>query len=335
VIHELVTELVRRGHDVTTFATGDSEVAGRHVVTAPQALRPAGITDDPLPWVTATIQAVVEHAADGAFDVVHSHLEVASLLLAAACPVPVVATFHGRLDHPAMGDVFERSRAVHVAISEHQARSRPEASWIEVIHNGLSLDDAPTGGQRDDALAFVGRASPEKGLIDAIEIARRAGRPLRIAAKVGPGRAEQDYFGDVVRPAMDAAGPLVEFLGELGGPERDRLLAASVATLMPGAWPEPFGLVAIESLACGTPVIARRVGALPEIICEGIDGYFGDDVQHLASLVERVDDLDRERIRREALDRFSARRMVDAYEALFERVVMETRTVRPPLAAVR
>jgi glycosyltransferase involved in cell wall biosynthesis len=323
VVYELVRQLVERGHDVTTFATADSDVPGHHVATAPRALRPAGITDNPLPWIVATAQEAIALAREGAFDIVHGHLEATSMLLAAACPVPVIATFHGRVDHPAMAAVFHRSEAHPVAISAHQAATRPEARWAAVIHNGLSLGDAPFGGRRDDSLVFVGRVSPEKGLMEAIDIARRAGRPLKIAAKVGPLPAEQAYYHELVRPALEAAGSDVEFLGELDGAERDRLVAASYATLMPGAWPEPFGLVAIESLACGTPVIARRVGALPEIIREGVDGFFGDDAQHMASLVDRVDELDRDTLRDDAIDRFNASRMTDDYERLMERLVAE------------
>jgi glycosyltransferase involved in cell wall biosynthesis len=148
---------------------------------------------------------------------------------------------------------------------------------------------------------------------------------LRIVAKVGPTPREQEYSRDVFEPALKTAGDDVEFLGELDGPSRDQVVATSFATLMPGAWPEPFGLVAIESLACGTPVITRRVGALPEIVREGVDGFFGDDVLHLASLVERVPTISREQIRDEAIERFSAARMADGYERLMLAVVADAR----------
>ena len=153
--------------------------------------------------------------------------------------------------------------------------------------------------------------------MEAIEIAKTSGRPLRIAAKAGPMAAERDYFDNVFMPAVEAAGSSIEFLGELEQADRDLLFAESYATLMPGSWPEPFGLVAIESLACGTPVIARRVGGLPEIIRDGIDGFFGDDVEQLAYQVDRVETLDRAEIRSSVLDRFSAGRMTDGYEAIY------------------
>ncbi len=315
IVAELAEGLVQRGHHVTTFCSGDSTVVGDRVVTVPAALRPAGLTDIE-PWRIATATMAIEHARRGEFDVVHSHLDLTSLLVAAACPVPVIATFHGRIDHPAIGIAVRDSVAHLVAISNHQASTRPEASWAAVIHNGLTLEDAPFERRRDDALVFVGRVTPEKGILDAIEVARLAGRPLRIIAKVGTQPAELAYYHDVFEPALEQAGSSVEFLGELSGEMRAQVVATSYATLMLSAWPEPFGLVAIESLASGTPVITRRVGALPEIVRDGVDGFFGDDIQHLASLVGRVTELDREAVRASALDRFNADRMTDAYEAL-------------------
>jgi glycosyltransferase involved in cell wall biosynthesis len=168
-------------------------------------------------------------------------------------------------------------------------------------------------------LCFVGRVTPEKGVVEAIEIARACGRRLRIAAKAGPTARERAYYRDIFRPALKAAGSSVEYLGELGQEERDRLLATSYAALMPGAWPEPFGLVAIEALACGTPIIARRIGALPEIVRDGVDGWFGDDVTAMAFRVDRVGMLDRKAIRASVLERFSAEAMAVAYEDVYRR----------------
>src|SRR6478672_7931841 len=167
----------------------------------------------------------------------------------------------------------------------------------------------------------MGRVTPEKGIVEAIEIALASGRHLKIAAKVGPTPHEQDYNRDVFEPALKRAGSAVEFLGELSGDDRDELMAHAHAVLMPGSWPEPFGLVAIEALACGAPVLARRVGGLDEIIRDGVDGFFGDDVTQLAFLVDRVDTLDRAAIRESVIDRFSAKRMADGYEALYARML--------------
>ncbi|HXU85527.1 MAG TPA: glycosyltransferase family 4 protein [Verrucomicrobiae bacterium] len=318
VVFELVTELDRRGHEVTTFASADSAVPGRLVGTVPQALRPAGHGGDISGYMLSTMLRVLDR--DREFDLIHSHLEWYSLALRRATRRPVVATFHGRLDLPWSRDALADRPDGMVAISESQASTHPDVPWT-IVHNGLTLDPSPFNERRSEALAFVGRVTPEKGIIEAIEIAQRADRPLRIAAKIGPTPKEQAFNDEVFQPALRAAGGQVEFLGELSGTERDALFADSSAVLMPGSWPEPFGLVAIEALACGTPVLARRVGGLAEIIRDGVDGFFGDDVTELAFLVDRVAELDRAEIRASVIDRFSAKRMADGYEALYARML--------------
>jgi glycosyltransferase involved in cell wall biosynthesis len=319
VMYELIVELVRRGHDVTTFASGDSEVPGRHIPTVPVALRPADYKDDPMGYFLTTIHAVIDRDAD--FDLIHSHLEWASLLLARATATPVVATFHGRLDLPYSRELFASpTPASLVAISASQASPHPEVDW-NVVYNGLTLRGAPFDRRRTDALCFVGRVAREKGVVEAMEIAAIADRPLRIAAKVAPTGPEREFHEEVFLPALTAAGSRVEFLGELAGDERDELLASSYAALMPGSWPEPFGLTAIEALATGTPVLARRVGALPEIIRDGVDGFFGDDAAEMAYYVPQIETLDRRAIRDSVVERFSASRMADGYEAVYERAI--------------
>jgi glycosyltransferase involved in cell wall biosynthesis len=319
IVHEITQELVRRGHEVTVFASGDSEVApAAHVATVPTAMRPAGSKDDPGPWFAATVDQVLRRSDE--FDLIHSHLEWWSLPLARASRIPVVSTFHGRLDQPYSGRLLEGAREGLVAISRHQASVHPDLPWT-IVHNGLRLDTMPFGRERTDAFCFVGRVDPEKGIVDAIDIALRVGRPLRIAAKVGTLPAQVAFHEEVFLPALRKAGSSVEYLGELGPADRDRLFSESYATLMPGKWPEPFGLVAIESLATGTPIIARRVGALPEIIREGLDGIFGDDTIEMAFTSHRLEGLDREAIRDRVLERFSAERMTDRYEELYARLL--------------
>jgi glycosyltransferase involved in cell wall biosynthesis len=326
IVHGLVMELDRRGHELTTFASGDSVVPGRHIETVPEALRPGGYTGDSLPYMQATVHELLARASE--FDLIHSHLEWISLLLARATDVPVVSTFHGRLDLPWAEALFRDPPRGLVAISQNQADTHPQVPW-EVVHNGLRLDSSPFGKRRGDHLCFVGRVAQEKGIVEAIEIAQLADRPLKIAAKVAPGGTERAYYDAVFAPALKAAGSSVEYLGELEQADRDLLFADSYASLMPGSWPEPFGLVAIESLACGTPVIARRIGALPEIIRDGIDGFFGDDVTAMAFKVDRIDDLDRAAVRESVLERFSVERMTDRYEAVYATMLGRTSSQDP------
>ena len=318
IVHELTSELVRRGHDVTVFASGDSDVPARLIPTVETALRPAGVEVDAKPLFASTVKAVQDLA--GQFDVIHSHLEWWSLPLARSSSVPVVSTFHGRLDLPDADQLLDDPPDGMVAISRHQASTHPAVPWT-IVHNGLTLDRAPFVETPSEDLCFVGRIDPEKGVIEAIEVARRSGRRLRIAAKVGNVPRQKAYYEDVFKPALAKAGSSVEYLGELEPAERDQLFAESAATVMPGAWPEPFGLVSIESLACGTPILARRVGALPEIIREGVDGFFGDDAAALAFYADRISGLDRAGIRERVIERFSAARMTDRYEALYARLV--------------
>jgi glycosyltransferase involved in cell wall biosynthesis len=318
VVDELTRQLVERGHDVTLFASGDSDVPARLVPTVERALRPAGIESDAGAFFATTVKMVVEGAAE--FDVIHSHLEWWSIPLARLVSVPTVATFHGRLDLPWADRLLRDAPEGMVAISRHQASTHPDVPWT-IIHNGLTLDRAPFLDEPGDAFCFVGRIDAEKGITEAIDIALRAGRRLRIAAKVGNLARQRDYYESVFRPALQRAGRSIEYLGELQPKERDQLFAESYATLMPGAWPEPFGLVSIESLACGTPVLARRVGALPEIIREGVDGYFGDDALAMAFFADRLGTLDRREIRERVIERFSAARMADRYEELYVRMI--------------
>ena len=321
-MYGLAVELTRRGHEVTTFASGDSVVPGRHVVTVPKALRPAGFAGDSSGWFVATALAALQHSAE--FDVIHSHIEWYSALLARAARrggTPVVSTFHGRLDQPWAAEILARSAGNYVAVSRSQAAAHPALPWTAIVHNGLEFGALPQV-RRGDALCFVGRVAPEKGILDAFEVARRAGRPLRVAAKIGTVPHEQTYYQNVFVPALKKAGRDVEFIGELEPDARDRLFAESHASLMPGAWPEPFGLVAIESLACGTPVIARPAGALPEIVRDGVDGFLRDDIDELAASVDDVAGLDRDAMRSSVMDRFSAARMTDRYEAVYRALMV-------------
>jgi glycosyltransferase involved in cell wall biosynthesis len=316
IVAELVQELDRRGHKVTTFASGDSQIPGELVETVPEALRPRGFADDPTTYFEATVRMVLDRADD--FDLIHGHLDRWNLDLVRGAGVPVASTFHGRLDVPWAREAFADSPPGLVAVSYDQARVHPEADWT-VIHHGLTFDLPPFVEMPGEDFCFVGRITPEKGILDAIEIARLTGRRLLIAAKVATSAIEIDYEAAVVKPALARAD--VTMLGELSDPERDRLVASSRAALIPSAWPEPFGLVVIEALACGTPVLVRRSGAIPELVRDGIDGFIGDDAQQLAYFDAGLDRLDRAEIRASALGRFSVERMVDSYETVYRRLL--------------
>jgi glycosyltransferase involved in cell wall biosynthesis len=326
VIDALVRELTQRGHQVTTFAPGDSKVPGELVATVPEALRPAGYEESGEGFLLATAMQVLDRAPE--FDLIHSHIGWWGLFMTRAGRATVVDTFHGRLDFPWATALLEGAHSHLVAISEHQAGTQPDVQWAGVVHNGLDLAPLPWRAESGEDLCFVGRVAPEKGVLDAIAVAARTGRKLRIAAKVGPTPAEQQYWESEVKPALSTAD--AEFVGELDDDNRARLVSESYASLVTGVWPEPFGLVVIESLAAGTPVLGRRVGALPEIIREGQDGFFGDDVDHLAFLVDRVATLDRRAIRSSVLERFSAERMTDGYEEIYARAL--ARPVQQPIA---
>ena len=312
IVGELVLELDRRGHDVTTFASGDSTVPGRHVPTVPLALRPIGFAEDPVEAFERTLALVLDR--QDAFDVIHAHVDSWNVELARRARIPVVSTFHGRLDLPWTPDAFRVGVRGLVAVSRDQARVHPEAAWT-VIHHGVTFRPPPLPAVPGEDLCFVGRMAPEKGFPDAIEVARLTGRRLMVAAKIPTRQVEIDYHDAVIRPLLDRAD--VTILGELSEADRDRLVSGCRASLVPSAWPEPFGLVVIEALACGTPVLARRAGAIPEILRDGVDGFLGDDAQQLAFLDGQLDGLDRGAIQAAALERFSVGRMVDQYVELY------------------
>ncbi len=328
VVATLVEELAARGHQVTLFASGDSEVECELVPVLPRSLWASGYRGDVSAYVTMTVaRAWQEHER---FDVIHSHVETLGFPFARNCPTPVVTTLHGRLDTsgtPALLDQFNDIPLV--AISESQRRWWPNANWVATIHHGARLERMPHGDGCGGYLTIVGRAAREKGIAEAIELASLTGVPLKIGAKVHDA-AEIEYYDEIIRPAVEDG--VVEFLGEIGPDVRDPLYAGAVATLMLGGWPEPFGLVAIESLATGTPVIARRAGALPEIIEHGVDGFLVDDIAEAEFALRLVPALDRARIRERALQRFSADRMVDDYETVYRQLVAGAlqRTRRAP-----
>jgi glycosyltransferase involved in cell wall biosynthesis len=259
----------------------------------------------------------VDVVADNArgLDLVHSHLEGHGLALVRRLPIPVLTTLHLSLGQPGMARLLGAYRdAPLVAISDAQRREAPEANWTATIHHGLPLERMPYGRDAGDYLLLVGRATPDKGVVEALELARRSGMRLLIAAKARE-PVEIACVRQVIRPAERQG--IARYFGEVDSSVRDELFAGAFATLMLGDWPEPFGLVSIESLSTGTPVIARRRGALPEIVRDGVDGFVVDDVEEAVERLAAVPGLDRRAIRRGALARFSVDRMVDQYEAAY------------------
>jgi glycosyltransferase involved in cell wall biosynthesis len=334
IVAALAEELHRRGHDVTVFASGDSNVSCRVVPVTPRAVWATGFRGD----AAAFFQLAAAQAwrRDHEFDVIHSHLEIHGFLLARYSPTPVVTTLHGRLDGSGIDELLDAFPDIPlISISDSQRRWAPDANWLATVPHGLPMAGTRLGDGDGGFLLFVGRVAVEKGVPEAIELARRTQLPLKMAAKIYEPR-EAELFEHVVRPAIEAN--TLEFLGEIDQQARDALFGRAIATLMLGAWPEPFGLVAIESLACGTPVIARRVGALPEIIEHGIDGFLVDDLDEARLATQRVTTLDRGVIRRRALDRFSVERMTDRYESIYAQLVAgrprRPRDVRLPVRAI-
>ena len=321
VVSALGEELVARGHDVTLFAPGDSKFSGTLVASPDQSLWSQEYRDDVSSHINVTLaRAWARHHE---FDIIHSHVETLGFLFARHCPTPVVTTLHGRLDVSGIPSLIDEFTDIPlIAISESQRRWGEHANWVSTIHHGLPLDQMPFRPDPGDYLCFVGRVTPEKGIDDVIQLARDTGLPLKMAAKVYD-EHEKEHFAEVVEPAIKDG--FVEFLGEVGPLERDPLYAGALATMMLGAWPEPFGLVAIESLATGTPVIARRAGALTETIEHGVDGFLVDDLKEAELALDMVRDLDRTKIRERALERFSPGRMTDEYEVVYRELVRAAR----------
>jgi glycosyltransferase involved in cell wall biosynthesis len=330
VVAALGETLVANGHEVTLFAPGDSEFSGTLVASPSTSLWSREYRDDVSSFINVTLAKVWARHTD--FDIIHSHVETLGFLFARHCPTPVVTTLHGRLDVSGIPELLEEFSDIPlIAISESQRRWGEDANWVATIHHGLPLDRMPFQPHPGAYLAFVGRITPEKGIGDVIELARRTRIPLKMAAKVYD-EHEKVHFDEVVKPAI--ADGIVEFLGEVGPLERDPLYAGARATIMLGAWPEPFGLVAIESLATGTPVIARRAGALTETIEHGVDGFLVDDLTEAELAVSMIDSLDRGLIRERALERFSPERMTTEYEAVYSKLLDAHRvaTKRSPAA---
>lgn len=316
VVHYLTEELVRQGHEVTLFASGDSRTSAELRAVVPEALRLGRERRDPAAWQALQLAAVAREASG--FDIVHFHTDFLHFPLWRQMAVPQLTTLHGRLDLPDLVPVYrEFGEMAVVSIADHQRRPLPMARWMGTVYNGIPETLYTFEPQPGDYLAFLGRISPEKGAENAIDIALQAGLPLKMAAKVDP--VDQAYFDARIRPWLDH--PLIEFIGEVDERGKNALLGGARALLFPIAWPEPFGLVMIEAMACGTPVIAYPHGSVPEVMDDGVTGYIVNGPAAAVAAVERLDAIDRAACRRHFEARFSARRMADGYLALYRRIL--------------
>ncbi len=318
IVSYLSEELVRQGHGVTLFASGDSRTDAELVACVPKALRLAEVREA-VPYQVLQLEKVRQRAGD--FDVLHFHTDHLHFPLARQLGWPAVTTTHGRLDLPDHQPLFaEFSEMALVSVSDDQRRPLAAARWIATVPHGLPADlysFSPDG--RDGYLAFLGRICPEKRPDRAIETARRAGVELKIAAKVD--RVDQSYFEEVIRPLLRDPG--IEYVGEINERQKQAFLAKAKALLFPIDWPEPFGLVQIEAMACGTPVIAWRSGSVSEVVQHGVTGFIVDGIGEAVAAVERVGSLSRKAVRAGFEERFSIERVARDYLRVYESLAAE------------
>ena len=316
VVSYLTEELLRQGHQVTLFASGDSVTKAHLVAACRRSLRLDKRCIDQLSHQVLMLEDVFQRAAE--FDIVHFHVDYLHFPLSRRERVTHVTTLHGRLDIPDLVPLYREFRDMPVvSISNCQREPLPSANWQATIYHGVPADTYQFRAESGSYLAFLGRISPEKRVDRAIRIARQVQIPLKIAAKVD--RVDKDYFEGVIEPLLRHS--LVEFVGEIGEGEKDEFLGHAYALLFPIDWPEPFGLVMIEAMACGTPVIAYRSGAVPEVMEEGHTGFIVEGLEDAVEAVRRVPDLSRKRCREIFEQRFTATRMAHDYVQLYERLI--------------
>jgi glycosyltransferase involved in cell wall biosynthesis len=317
VVSYITEELVREGHDVTLFASGDSITAANLCPVCPRALRLEGKNViDPLAHHIGMIEAVVKQASE--FDILHFHIDYLHFPVTRGQHLSAVTTLHGRLDIADVHPLFREFTDMNlISISNAQRRPMPWAGWAGTVYHGLPEDlFCPQLEHQGKYLAFIGRISPEKRVDRAIEIARRAGMPIKIAAKIDA--VDKEYFEYKIYKLFDD--PLVEYIGEIGQSEKSEFFGNACALLFPIDWPEPFGLALIESMACGTPVVAFGMGSVPEVVDHGKTGFVVNTVEDAVEAVLRVCDLDRTVCRRVFEERFTASRMCSDYLEIYKRI---------------
>jgi len=316
VVSVLTEELVARGHKVTLFASGDSKTAAELVPCSDQGLRLTDGNRDYLALSILELDQVIRRQAD--FDVIHNHLDFLAFPFVGLSSAPILSTCHGRLDLPQTIELYSYfNNAPLVSISDDQRRPVPNANWIGTVPNGIDFEAVEFHPAAGDYLAFLGRISPEKRVDRAIEVARELDIPLKIAAKIDP--VDQEYFDHAVRPHLNSHN--IEFVGEVNESEKNDFLGGALAYLFPIDWPEPFGLTMIESMACGTPVVALDSGSVPEVVDHGTTGFVCSSLREFLDCVSEVERLDRSECRRHAQLRFSGEVMTDGYEKAYESLV--------------
>jgi len=328
VVSWLTEELVALGHEVTLFASADSTTSARLVPVWPSATRLSRPRPDPLTPIANLLAAVAEEAHR--FDVIHCHVDWIHLPLLQRLGVPFVATTHGRLDLPYLKHVARTFPAApFVSISNNQREPLRELNWVATVYHGQPPATGKPTTERGNYLAFLGRISPEKGPEAAIRLAAAARLPLRIAAKVP--RDGSEYFRERIKPLID--GKQVEFVGEVGDKDKGEFLGNAAALIFPIDWPEPFGLVMIEAMACGTPTVAYRRGSVPEIIDDGVSGLVVDDESQALAAIARAQNLDRRGVRAAFERRFTARRMAEDYVQVYRQLAEHHRRTDASAAA--
>jgi glycosyltransferase involved in cell wall biosynthesis len=315
IVSYLTEELVRQGHQVTLFASGDSVTAARLIATTKTGLRLGRYRDQIAPHISQLHDVM---AMADQFDILHFHNDYLHFPATQRLNIPCVTTLHGRLDIPELKGVYQRyDSQLLISISASQKSALKKANWLGTVHHGIPEGWLLPGSGQGKYLAFLGRVSPEKGLDSAIEIAVRSNKKIRIAAKVDP--ADIRYYNDHIKSMLDH--PLVEYIGEINEFEKNTFLGDAEALLFPIDWPEPFGLVLIEAMACGTPVIAFKRGSVPEIVRDRINGYIVGTTDEGVAAVAKVAEISRETVRKSFEERFTASRMADDYLDLYRSVI--------------